>query len=153
MRLNDLYPFDEEKKNRKRIGRGSGSGWGCTAGKGNKGQKARAGGTKRPGFEGGQMPLARRLPKRGFKNALFKTTYAPMNLGRLLQAFEGKSEITLDDIYAAGLCKQGALVKVLGDGELTNAVTIEAHKFSSQAKAKIEAAGGAAKAFLAKEEG
>lgn len=153
MRLNDLYPFPEEKKSRKRVGRGSGSGWGCTCGKGNKGQKSRAGGTKRPGFEGGQMPLARRLPKRGFKNFLFKTTYAPMNLGRLLEAFEGKSEITLDDMYAAGLCKQGAMVKVLGDGDLAGPLTIEAHKFSASAKAKIEAAGGSAKALLAKEEG
>ncbi|GAB7080105.1 50S ribosomal protein L15 [Megalodesulfovibrio paquesii] len=147
MRLNDLYPFPEERKERKRIGRGSGSGWGCTAGKGNKGQKARKGGTKRPGFEGGQMPLARRLPKRGFKNYLFKTVCAPLNLGRIIEAFPGQAEVTLDDMYAAGLCKKGAVVKVLGDGEITAAVTIEAHRFSAQAKTKIEAAGGSAKAL------
>lgn len=147
MRLNDLYPFPEERKERKRIGRGSGSGWGCTAGKGNKGQKARKGGTKRPGFEGGQMPLARRLPKRGFKNYPFKTTYAPLNLDRLVEAFSGQTEISLDDIYAAGLVKKGMGVKVLGDGDLTVAVTIEAHRFSASAKDKIEKAGGAAKAL------
>ena len=147
MRLNDLYPFPEERKERKRIGRGSGSGWGCTAGKGNKGQNARAGGPKRPGFEGGQMPLARRLPKRGFKNYLFKVVCAPLNIGRIVEMLPGQAEITLDDIYAAGLCKAGAVVKVLGDGELTSAVTIEAHRFSAQAKAKIEAAGGSAKAL------
>ena len=147
MRLNDLYPFPEERKERKRIGRGSGSGWGCTAGKGNKGQNARAGGPKRPGFEGGQMPLARRLPKRGFKNALFKTVCVPLNLGRVAEMFAGQAEITLDDIYAAGLCKAGATVKILGEGELSAAMTIEAHRFSAQAKAKIEAAGGSAKAL------
>ena len=101
MMLHELYPFEEERKNRKRIGRGSGSGWGCTAGKGNKGQNARAGGGVRPGFEGGQMPIYRRLPKRGFKNA-FKVEYHPLNLDRLLEAFEGRSEISLEDIYARG---------------------------------------------------
>lgn len=146
MRLHELFPFPEERKQRKRVGRGSGSGWGCTSGKGNKGQNSRSGGGVRPGFEGGQMPLARRLPKRGFKN-IFGVTYAPVNLDRLAQIFEGKSEITLDDMYEAGLAKPGALVKVLGDGELKAAVTIEAHRFSRSAADKITQAGGQAKAL------
>ena len=110
MNLNELYPFAEDRKSRKRVGRGSGSGLGCTSGKGNKGQNARAGGGVRPGFEGGQMPLQRRLPKRGFKNYLFKVEYEVINIARLVAAFEGKSEISLDDIYDRGLCPFGAPV-------------------------------------------
>ena len=146
MRLHELYPFPEERKARKRVGRGGGSGWGCTSVKGNKGQNSRSGGGVRPGFEGGQMPLARRLPKRGFKN-LFRTEYAPVTVGRLLEMFEGKTEITLDDIYERGLCKAGAPVKILGQGEVTAAVTIEAHRFSASAIEWIKAAGGEAKAL------
>ncbi|ABB39035.1 ribosomal protein L15 [Oleidesulfovibrio alaskensis G20] len=147
MRLHELYPFDEERKQRKRVGRGSGSGWGCTSGKGNKGQNARSGGGVRPGFEGGQMPLQRRLPKRGFKNYLFKARYEVINLGQLVGAFEGKTEITLDDIYARGLARAGAAVKVLGNGECNVAVKVEAHKFSASAVEKIQKAGGEAKAL------
>lgn len=146
MRLHDLYPFPEERKTRKRVGRGSGSGLGCTSGKGNKGQNARAGGGVRPGFEGGQMPLQRRLPKRGFHN-IFAVKYAVINLTRLLAAFEGKSEITLDDIYDRGLCSLGSAVKILGEGEVTTAITVEAHKFSASAVEKIRNAGGEAKAL------
>lgn len=142
MRLNDLYPFPEERKSRKRIGRGSGSGLGGTSGKGHKGQNARAGGGVRPGFEGGQMPLQRRLPKRGFKNYLFKVTYEVVNLDRLQAAFEGKSEITLDDIYARGLCSYGSPVKILGDGEVSGKLKVQAHKFSKSAAEKIRNAGG-----------
>ena len=98
MQLHNLFPFPEERKTRRRVGRGSGSGLGCTAGKGHKGQNARAGGGVRPGFEGGQMPLQRRLPKHGFKNFLFKVTYQAINLDSLLAAFEGKTEITLDEL-------------------------------------------------------
>ena len=145
MNLHELYPFPEERKNRKRIGRGSGSGWGCTAGKGNKGQNARAGGGVRPGFEGGQMPLQRRLPKRGFSNYPFKVEYAVINLDRLQAAFDGKTEISLDDIYDRGLCKYGAAVKILGEGELKGAIKVEAHKFSKSAVEKIQNAGGEAK--------
>ncbi len=148
MNLHDLYPFPEERKNRKRIGRGSGSGWGCTAGKGNKGQNARAGGGVRPGFEGGQMPLQRRLPKRGFSNYPFKMEYAVINLDRLQAAFGDKTEISLDDIYDRGLCQYGAAVKILGEGELTSAITVEAHKFSKSAVEKIQKAGGAAKELV-----
>ncbi|MEG6506499.1 50S ribosomal protein L15 [Nitratidesulfovibrio sp. 1201_IL3209] len=147
MRLHELYPFAEERASRKRVGRGSGSGLGCTSGKGNKGQNARAGGGVRPGFEGGQMPLQRRLPKRGFKNAPFKATYEVINLDRLVAAFEGKTDITLEDIYERGLCKVGASVKILGVGEVSVALTVEAHKFSASAAEKIRNAGGEAKAL------
>ncbi|THB67186.1 MAG: 50S ribosomal protein L15 [Desulfovibrio sp.] len=145
MNLHELHPFAEERKQRKRVGRGSATGWGCTCGKGNKGQNCRSGGGVRPGFEGGQMPLARRLPKRGFTN-IFKVSYTPVNLERLAKTFEGKSEVTLDDIYASGLVKQGALVKILGQGEI-GAMTIEAHRFSKSAEDKILAAGGQFKAL------
>jgi large subunit ribosomal protein L15 len=146
MLLHELYPFPEEQKDRKRIGRGRGSGQGCTAGKGNKGQNARAGVSSRPWFEGGQMPLARRLPKRGFKNP-FKVSYAPVNLDRLVEAFPETTDITLDAIYDRGLVSRGSLVKVLGNGDLTKAVTVEAHKFSASALEKISKAGGTAKSL------
>ena len=103
MQLHNLFPFPEERKTRRRVGRGAGSGLGCTAGKGHKGQNARAGGGVRPGFEGGQMPLQRRLPKHGFKNYLFKVTYAVINLDSLIAAFGEQTSITLDDIYALSL--------------------------------------------------
>lgn len=151
MRLNDLYPFPEERKGRKRVGRGAGSGLGGTSGKGHKGQNARSGGGVRPGFEGGQMPLQRRLPKRGFKNYLFKVTYEVINLDRLLAAFPDQKEITLEDIYSRGLVKS-ALVKILGEGEVTRPVSIEAFRFSQSAKDKILAAGGEVKELLVDEE-
>lgn len=147
MQLHDLYPFPEERTSRKRVGRGSGSGLGCTAGKGNKGQNARAGGGVRPGFEGGQMPLQRRLPKFGFKNAPFKVSYIALNLDRLLEAFEGQTEISLQDIYDRGLAKRNAPVKILSRGDVKSAVTVEAHKFSSNAAEKIRQAGGVVKAL------
>lgn len=146
MQLHELYPFAEERKNRKRVGRGQGTGWGSSSGKGLKGQNQRSGGGVRPGFEGGQMPLQRRLPKHGFKN-IFKVSYAVINLGQLQAAFEGKNEISLEDIYGRGLAKLGAPVKILGDGEVKSAINVEAHKFSASAKEKIEKAGGAAKAL------
>ena len=142
MQLHNLFPFPEERKTRRRVGRGSGSGLGCTAGKGHKGQNARAGGGVAPGFEGGQMPLQRRLPKHGFKNAPFKVTYNVINLDRLLEAFEGKKDITLDDIYARGLARMGSPVKILSRGEVTGAFKVEAHKFSQGAADKIRTAGG-----------
>lgn len=147
MNLHDLKPFPEERKARKRIGRGSATGQGCTSGKGNKGQNSRAGANAHVGFEGGQMPIQRRLPKRGFKNYLFKTVYTPLNLDRIDQAFEGKNEISLDDIYDRGLAVRGSLVKILGDGEISRAIQIEAHCFSKSAAEKIAAAGGEAKAL------
>ena len=146
MKLHELYPFPEERKDRKRIGRGRGTGQGCTAGKGNKGQNARAGAPTRPWFEGGQMPLARRLPKRGFKNP-FKISYEPINLDRLLEAFETATEISLNDIYERGLCSPGKLVKILGQGEVGRVISVEAHKFSASAADKIVKAGGVAKSL------
>ncbi len=142
MRLDTLHPFPEERKNRKRIGRGSATGQGCTAGKGNKGQNARAGGGVRAGFEGGQMPLQRRLPKHGFKNFLFKVTYDVISIGQLAEVFADKTDVTLEDIYARGLSRNGAPVKILSGGEITKALNVEAHKFSRTAAEKIEKAGG-----------
>ncbi len=147
MQLHSLYPFPEERKNRKRVGRGSGSGTGCTSGKGNKGQNARAGGGVPAGFEGGQMPLQRRLPKRGFKNYPFKVTYSVVSLTRLVEAFPGETEITLESIYGRNLAANGCPVKILGDGEISAALQVEAHKFSASARQKIENAGGKANAL------
>lgn len=104
MQLNNLFPFPEERKSRRRVGRGCASGLGGTSGKGHKGQNARAGGGVRPGFEGGQMPLQRRLPKHGFKNYPFKVTYDVINLDSLLAHFPGKDTITLEDIYNRRPC-------------------------------------------------
>jgi large subunit ribosomal protein L15 len=145
MNLHELYPFPEERKRRHRVGRGSGSGWGCTAGKGNKGQNARSGGGVRPGFEGGQMPLQRRLPKRGFSNHLFRADYAIISLERLQAVFGDVRAIALEDIYARGLCPFGAAVKILGDGEVADAIQVEAHRFSRSAAEKIRRAGGEAR--------
>lgn len=144
MQLHSLYPFPEERKTRKRVGRGSGSGLGKTSGKGHKGQNARAGGGVPAGFEGGQMPLQRRLPKRGFKNAPFRMVYSVVSLARLQGAFEGVAEISLEDIYARGLVKNGTPVKILGDGEVASALKVEAHKFSASAREKLQKAGGEA---------
>ena len=141
MDLSNLQPALGSHRNRKRIGRGHGSGTGKTAGKGHKGQKARAGGSVKAGFEGGQMPLQRRLPKRGF-TPLQRTEYAVVNL-RDLELFEAGSVVDLEALGKAGLVgqfKDG--IKVLGDGELTKALTVKAHKFSKSAETKITAAGG-----------
>lgn len=143
MNIHDLHPFAGSVKDRKRLGRGRGTGQGCTSGKGNKGQRSRAGASIPAGFEGGQMPLARRLPKRGFKNH-FRIEYAPLNLKRIFAAFPETESITLEDIYSRGLCSNGALVKILGDGEAPRAITIEAHCFSASAVQKLVAAGGKA---------
>ncbi len=147
MRLNELYPFAEERKNRKRVGRGSGSGMGKTSGKGNKGQNSRSGVSRDPAFEGGQMPIMRRLPKRGFKNDMFKTVYGVVNIARLEEVFADKSEITLEDIYARGLVRSGCPVKVLGVGDISRAVTVQAHAFSASAIEKIKNAGGEARSL------
>lgn len=152
MQLHDLYPFAEERKTRKRVGRGSGSGLGCTAGKGNKGQNARAGGGVPAGFEGGQMPLQRRLPKRGFKNYPFRTRYSVVNLSDLVSHFEGKTEISLEDIYGRGLAKNGSEVKVLADGDVSVALKVEAHRFSASAREKLQNAGGEARELQPREE-
>jgi large subunit ribosomal protein L15 len=141
MDLSNLKPAIGSTKNRKRIGRGQGSGTGKTSGKGHKGQNARSGGGVKPGFEGGQMPLQRRLPKRGF-TPLTRTVYALVNLRDLAQ-FEPNSVVDLEALSKTGLVgqvKDG--VKILGDGDLPHALTVKAHKFSKSAVAKIEAAGG-----------
>ncbi|BCR04061.1 50S ribosomal protein L15 [Desulfuromonas versatilis] len=143
MDLSNLKPAIGSTKNRKRIGRGAGSGIGKTAGKGHKGQNARSGGGVKAGFEGGQMPLQRRLPKRGFKS-LDKKVYALVNL-RDLELFEAGTVVDVAALGQAGLVKKiHDGVKVLGDGELTKALTVKAHKFSQSAVEKIEAAGGKA---------
>jgi len=126
---------------RKRVGRGTGSGLGGTSGKGHKGQKARAGGRVRWGFEGGQTPLMRRLPKFGFNNVAFETRYDILNLSQI--AALGGKEVSPETLEKAGLLRHG-LIKVLGNGELKGAVTVKAHKFSAKAKEAIEKAGGKA---------
>lgn len=142
MRQHQLGPPPGAKRPRKRVGRGDGSGYGTTAGKGTKGQKARTGGGVRPGFEGGQLPLVKRLPhKRGFTN-IFQTRYAVVNL-RQLNGFAPDTQVTPQELAKAGLIPSAQQpVKVLGDGELTRSLVVKAAKFSATAKAKIEAAGG-----------
>jgi large subunit ribosomal protein L15 len=140
MDLNSLKPPKGAVKNKKRIGRGEGS-WGKTSGKGHKGQKARSSPALRPGFEGGQMPLARRLPKRGFTN-IFKKEYAVINL-RDLERLEVKGVVDIPTLVAEKKIRKAKNgVKVLGVGEVQKALTVKAHKFSAIAKQKIEARGG-----------
>lgn len=144
MQIHDVTAKGVKHKARKRLGRGQGSGTGKTAGRGHKGQRSRSGDHPRLGFEGGQMPLYRRIPKRGFTNARFKKHYTLINVAAL-DAFEAGSEVTLEAVLAAGLSrKTGDMLKVLGDGELSKPLTIKAHKFSATAQSKIEAAGGTA---------
>ncbi len=141
MDLSNLQPSYGSTHSRKRLGRGHGSGLGKTSGKGHKGQKARSGGSIKPGFEGGQMPLQRRLPKRGF-TPLSRKVYSLVNL-RDLELFDAGSVVDLETLGKAGLVgqlKDG--IKILGDGDLSKALTVKAHKFSKSAQAKIEAAGG-----------
>jgi len=144
MRLEDLRPAPGSTKNRKRLGRGRASGQGKTSGKGHKGQKARSGGGARPGFEGGQMPLYRRLPKRGFLPYGGKTEFAIVNVGDLSDRFAPGSVVDPDALAGSRLIhKSGrASVKVLGDGDVAHSLTVRAHKVSEGAKQKIEAAGG-----------
>ena len=143
MKLHELHPAEGSTTAQKRLGRGTGSGLGKTSGKGHKGAKARSGGGKRPGFEGGQMPLYRRVPKRGFNN-VFRTEYAEVNLERL-EAFEDGAVVD-----AAALLEKRIIrkeldgVKILGGGELTKKLTVKAAKFTASAKEKIEAVGGKA---------
>jgi large subunit ribosomal protein L15 len=141
MNLHDLSPARGAKKRRKRIGRGPGSGHGKTSTKGHKGLLARSGGGKRPGFEGGQMPLVRRLPKFGFTNP-FRTEYAIVNV-KSFEQWTGAQTITPQALVEAGLVKRKNLpIKILGNGELKKPLVIQAHKFSKSAEAKIQAAGG-----------
>lgn len=142
MKLHELQPAEGSKASRKRVGRGTGSGHGKTSGRGHKGQKARSGGGVRPGFEGGQNPLYRRLPKRGFNNERFATRYAIVNLDQLNKFAEG-TEVTPELLLAEGVLKNPKDgIKILGDGELSVKLTVKAHKFSQSAADKIQAAGG-----------
>jgi large subunit ribosomal protein L15 len=142
MKLHDLQAPKGARKSRKRVGRGIAAGQGKTAGRGTKGQAARSGGTKGPYFEGGQLPLVRRLPfKRGFKN-IFKVQYVAVNLYRL-EEFEADAEITPATLAEAGIIKSADLpVAILGDGKVDRPLVVKAHRFSSNARAKIEEAGG-----------
>lgn len=144
MKLHTMYAAEGATKTRKRVGRGTGSGLGKTSGKGHKGQNARSGGGVRPGFEGGQIPLFRRLPKRGFSNAMFKTTYAVLNLSDL-NKFEENTTITPELLKEMGILKnQLDGVKILGNGTLEKKLTVQANQFSKKAKEEIEKLGGKA---------
>ena len=144
MKLNELKPAEGSVKEGFRVGRGAGSGNGKTAGKGHKGQNARSGGGVRPGFEGGQFPIYRQLPKRGFNNKRFATVYATVNVADL-NRFEDGAVVDLDALLEARLVrKELDGLKVLGNGELTKKLTVKAAKFTAAAKEKIEAAGGSA---------
>lgn len=141
MKLHELKPNPNSSRERKRLGRGTATGQGKTAGRGQDGQKSRSGGGVRPGFQGGQMPLYRRLPKRGFTN-IFGTVYAAINVD-VLNNFDDGTEITPELLKKTGLVKQQLDgIKILGNGELTKKLTVKANKFSKSAVEKIEAAGG-----------
>lgn len=151
MRLHDLKPRPGAKHRRKRLGSGESSGHGKTSGRGGKGQTARSGSSIRPGFEGGQMPLIRRIPKRGFNNVRFGTHYLPVNLADLNQ-FEDGARVDEAALRQAGLANGKADgIKILGAGELTRKLTVAAHAFSASAKAKIEARGGVCEVVAAKQ--
>ena len=144
MKLHTLKAPDNNKKNRKRVGRGQGSGMGEQSGRGHNGQNSRSGAKRRPWFEGGQMPLQRRIPKFGFKNR-FRTEYQPLNLGKLDAVIEmGKlgEKITVEDLIDSNLVKKNQLVKLLGSGDIDKKIDIEVHNCSNTAKEKIEKAGG-----------
>lgn len=143
MKLHTLKPNDGAKHRKKRLGKGESSGLGKTCGKGHKGQKSRSGASIRPGFEGGQMPLHRRLPKKGFNNAQFTTTYAPINVATLEARFEEGATVNEESLIAAGLLSgQYDGVKILGNGDITKKLTVDVDAVSASAKEKIEKAGG-----------
>lgn len=141
--LANLSPQKGSKKDRKRVGRGPGSGLGKTSGRGHKGAKSRSGYKSKPGFEGGQMPLQRRLPKRGFNNK-FRIEYDIVSLSQL-ERFDAGQDVTTQDLVDAGMVKPGRLVKILANGEITKAITVTVDKVSGQARELIEKAGGTVK--------
>ncbi len=141
MNLSTLRAPKAANSNKKRVGRGMGSGLGKTSGRGHKGQRSRSGSRMMRGFEGGQMPLHRRLPKRGFNN-IFRTEYAVVNLDRIAEL--GEKNVTPEVLQKAGIVKKSDLIKILGTGELKSAVTVHGHKFSKTAAEKITKAGGKA---------
>ncbi len=138
MKLHELGPKKGSRKTRKRVGRGPGSGTGKTAGRGHNGQRSRSGFSQRAGFEGGQMPLVRRLPKRGFTN-IFRVEYSTVNVSQLSRVGD---EVSPETLLAKGMVRSGRPVKILGDGEVEKAHTVRAHKFSRTAREKIEKSGG-----------
>ncbi|MCK4533211.1 50S ribosomal protein L15 [bacterium] len=142
MNLNELKPARGSKQKRKRVGRGPGSGRGLHCGRGNKGQNSRSGGGVRVGFEGGQMPLTRRLPKRGFKNAPFKKEYTIINVSELDRRFKEGTEVTVQILKEMKLTKKDFSVKILGGGEIKKSLQVKVNAFSESARQKIEAAGG-----------
>ena len=147
MKLHELQPAAGSTKDVKRIGRGHGSGQGKTAGKGHKGQKARSGGSIRPGFEGGQMPLQRRIPKRGFNNSVFAKKYVTINVSELEKNFNSGDVVSAETLCAIGAIDMNRScdgLKILGNGELTKSLTVQAVKFTAAAQEKIEKAGGKA---------
>jgi large subunit ribosomal protein L15 len=145
MKLHELQPAVGSKHRKKILGRGRASGHGATCTRGSKGQRSRSGGTKVPWFEGGQMPLLRRIPKRGFTNAVFKVVYNYVNVGQLEGKFDAGTEITPELLHESGVvCKKGLPLKILGEGELKKSFKIKAHKFSKSSLEKIKAAGGSA---------
>lgn len=142
MGLHDLKPAKGAVRDKKRVGRGPGSGLGKTSGRGEKGQKSRSGFSQKPGFEGGQMPLHRRIPKRGFSNHRFRTVYTTINIEKL-EVFDSGTIVTPDVLLQRGIIhKLQDGVKILGDGALTKPLTVRAHKFSAKAQERIVAAGG-----------
>ena len=150
MKLHDLKPSEGAKHKRRRVGRGISAGQGKTAGRGTKGQNSRAGGAKGPYFEGGQLPLVRRLPHtRGFTN-IFHVTYEVVNLSTLASKFDAGAEVTPESLVERGLVRDGKPVKILGGGELGKALNVKAHAISTSAKDKIVAAGGKAELLLDK---
>jgi large subunit ribosomal protein L15 len=143
MDLSHLSPAPGATKKRKRVGRGPGSGLGKTAGRGHKGRGARSGGNTPPGYEGGQMPLQRRLPKRGFRNP-FRRAFSVVNLRQIESCFDAGTVVDPEALLARRLARRGREIKILALGELTKALTVKAHAFSEAAKARITAAGGSA---------
>ena len=150
MNLNDVHRGIQKNRKRKRIGRGPGSGHGKTAGRGHKGHKSRSGYSRKPNFQGGAMPMFRRIPKRGFNNRWAVTVFA-VNVGQINDVFDDGAEVTLEALAAKDLAK-GTFdeVKILGDGEITKKLTISAHRFSKSAEEKITAAGGTINKLAAK---
>jgi large subunit ribosomal protein L15 len=148
MDLSNLKPAAGAKKNKKRVGRGPGSGSGKTSSRGHKGAQSRSGYSYNGGFEGGQMPLHRRVPKRGFNNTAFRIEYAVVNLDQLESVFDAGATVDAETLRAAGLVRgKQSRIKVLGRGEVTKALTVHAHKFSGKAAEKLAAAGGKAEAI------
>ncbi|PYS88256.1 MAG: 50S ribosomal protein L15 [Acidobacteria bacterium] len=146
--LNNLHPAPGSTHKKKRLGRGPGSGLGKTSGKGHKGQKSRSGYSSRPGFEGGQMPLQRRLPKRGFTN-IFKKQWIEISLAKIEENFKAGDDITPEILHERGLIKKAKHdLVILGTGEVTKSLNISAHRFTKTAKEKIEKAGGSATAIV-----